>query len=499
MPLHPTIHGLLARAGDYEPLRAFSQGGCYWDKAPQQLLRESRLAEFLPPVEVEKDDDGKYGRFHLERGGRELLSHSKPLGPCRVPPEQLRRLKEAIEDFRSQARDPAAQPQNRELIQRFRLPDLKLEPELYRLVGPWWNHRLQILWGCERRRDSSLPPAAAVEKLEEDRLYNLRRVLAALLLLLLLLLPAWWLSANWSQVQNWLAHRASPRTVASGDGATSGGTGQINADSPEAVAQRAQAAAEKARADADLARQKANQTRADAQATKKEADDAQAAADMAEQIARDARAAADKAQAAAAAQKARDHVLAPKGASPQAPASPPAIAGPQGARSVAPPKVSVPGANPPRSAIPGPPSQTGASSSNPLAPGTGSLQPAGTSAPPVGGSPASPPSQPTAPTLCQIVLCDQGQPAADGTMAIALEVRPPGEGATAVPVQAWYYDGKTVTAKNRLEANLKAGDHLIKAAILDPSGTRTDIQGVLTVEPGQVITTPGKVSLRPKP
>ena len=496
MSLRPTIHGLLARSGDYEPLRAFSQGGCYWDKAPQQLIRESALAEFLPPVELEKDDEGKYGRFHLDRAGRELLSRSKPLGPRRVPPDQLGRLKQAVEDFRNQSRDPAAQPQNRELIERFRLPDLKLEPELYRLVGPWWNHRLQILWGCERRRDSSLAPSAAVQKLEEDPFYNLRRLLAALILLLLLFLPAWWLSRNWDQVQSWLAQRARPQTVASGNGASAipVENASTNAASLEAQAEKAQAEADKARADADLARQKANQTKADAAATKKQADDAQAAADKAEQIAKDARAAADKAQARAVAARNSpgQNTALPKGS--PSPSVLPAATNPQ-AQPVA-PKSSPTGGIPTLAPVTPP---TGLPANNPLLPGAGSLQPSTTGAPTTTGPSAPPVSQIPSTLPCQIVLCEQAQPATDGTMAVTLEVRPIREGAPAVPVQAWYYDGKTVTSKSRLEANLKAGDHLIKAAIFDPSGNRAEVQGVLTVELGQVITTPGKVSLRPKP
>ena len=83
-------------------------------------------------------------------------------------------------------------------------------------------------------------------------------------------------------------------------------------------------------------------------------------------------------------------------------------------------------------------------------------------------------------------------------MAISLEVRPITDPARSVPVETWDYDGQTVKSMNRLQANLKGGDHLIKAAVLDASGQRTEIQAVVTVEPGKVITTPGNVTLRPK-
>ena len=83
-------------------------------------------------------------------------------------------------------------------------------------------------------------------------------------------------------------------------------------------------------------------------------------------------------------------------------------------------------------------------------------------------------------------------------MAVTLEVRPLTGTALSLPVESWNYDGNTVSARNRLQANLKGGDHLIKAVVADVDGKRKEIQAVLDVEPGKVITTPGTVSLRPK-
>jgi len=201
MPLEPVSHGLLARAPEYEPLRAFSQGGRYWDRVPQQLIRTGGLAEFLPPVETEEDDRGKYGRFFRTPGKADPVGRSRPLGRRGIPRDQLLRLRQALEQFKQQAGLPGVQPQNREFIERFQLPDLGSHPELYRLAGPWWNRHLEILWGCERTRDSSLPAAVAASKLRGDPWYHLRRLLTALLLLLLLLLPLWWLASNWDRLR----------------------------------------------------------------------------------------------------------------------------------------------------------------------------------------------------------------------------------------------------------------------------------------------------------
>jgi hypothetical protein len=384
MPLQPTKTGLLARAQEYQPLRAFSQTGRYWDRVAQQLIREGGFAEFLPPVETEEDERGKFGRFHCDAGRKELLGRSKPVGRRGIPSEQLQRLRKAIEDFKLKANAQRAQPQNLELIERFRLPDIAHDPELYRLAGPWWNRRLQILWGCERTCDSSLPAAAAAGKLHADNFYNLRRALTALLLLLLLFLPAWWLCSNWSRLVSRPPRQAS----------------QLEAE--HKAKEAAQAAAKKAKADALAARKAADKAKATNDATRR----------------------------------------------------PPS----EGA------------ALPP---LPGAPSNSSSDA---------------TSAPSA--------TQPK--ITCQIVLCGQEQPEADGTMNVALEVRSSAHPLRPVPVEAWYYENQSVTAHDRLEAKMKGGTHTVKAVIRDVSGKRVEISAAVTVKPGKIITTPGKVSVRQK-
>jgi hypothetical protein len=377
MPLEPATTGLLARAPEYQPLRAFSQTGRYWDRVPQQLIREGGFAEFLPPVESEEDDRGNFGRFHCESGRKELLSRSQPVGRRGIPAEQLERLRKAIEDFKLKANTQRAQPQNVELIQRFRLPDIAHDPELYRLAGPWWDRRLQILWGCERTCDSSLPAADALAKLHADKFYNLRCALAALALLLLLLLPARWLCSNFPSLFS------RPRQQA-------------------------------AQLEAELKAKKAAQV-----------------------------------------------------------------------------------------AAPVPHAQVGAlsnSSSGTLSPAAHHLSAITLPGPPSSSSPGatSPPSAAAPKTTFQIVLCGQEQPEADGTMNVSLEVRPAADPLRPVHVEAWHFEKKTVIAHDRLEAKMKAGTHTVSAVIRDPSGKRAEISAAVTVEPGKIITTPGKVTVRPK-
>lgn len=481
MPLEPTKHGLLARAGDYEPLRAFSQGGYYWDKVPQKLVLESGLAEFLPPVETEEDDRGKYGRFHNVQGQRELLSRSKPIGRRGIPPRQLERLKEAIEDFQRKGGTERAQPQNRELIERFQLPDLDRNPELYRLTGPWWNRRLQILWGCERARDSSLPATIAAGKLKEDSLYNFRRLLGALaLLLLLLLLPAfWWLQSNPSD----RASRKPDVTLAG-----SGSTGRTNttALAAQAAARKAQAEAAKARADAKRAQEEAERSKAEAARKAKEAADAAVAARRAEEKARQAQQAAEQALAKAGTPQNNGTRATPRQTAPQ----PGTGAAPSGG---SPGGQSTPAA-----------SQTASPTTPPVGAGSGGPTPgsgAGGAVPSNAGQPSAGGTQPgeaAAQPRYEIVLSAPSRLAPDGNMEISLEVRSDTGSQRALPVESWSYDDKTVKSENQLKTTLGGGDHLIRAVVLDASGKPTTVEAVITVVPGRMVRTGGKVSLRPK-
>ncbi len=403
MPLEPTQTGLLARAGEYEPLRAFSQGGRYWDRVPQQLIREGGLAEFLPPVEVEEDDAGKYGRFHHDKGRRELLCRSKPLGRRAVPAAQLQRLRQALEGFRLKANTQGAQPQNRELIERFRLPDIAQDAELYRLAGPWWDRHLQILWGCERTVGSSLPAGVAVGKLQAARFYGLRRALLALLLLLLLLAPAWWLCQTASRFL----------------GRSPGQANQAEADRKATEAGKAQAAADKAQHDAHRAQAAAEKAKADAAAAKNAALQAKAASDAARQAPKDT-------------------------------------------------AVSLPLPGLPSNSIPLP------------APG------------------ASAPAATDGRVAYEIVLSAQGQPEADGTVNVTLEVRADANPPHAVPVETWRVENQSLSSQDRLQVRMKPGNHAVRAVVRDPAGKPSEISATVTVEPGRVITVPGKVSVRPR-
>ena len=88
------------------------------------------------------------------------------MGPGnRVPARQLSLQRKQLDVLRESADFPETTPNNQWIIRQFKLPAFERDPELYRLSGPFWNRRLQGLWGCERVMETSLPPAAALPKL----------------------------------------------------------------------------------------------------------------------------------------------------------------------------------------------------------------------------------------------------------------------------------------------------------------------------------------------
>jgi len=191
--------GLKVSTATFTRLKAFQGGGDYWDH--QDLVRES-LGEFLPPVQQILDADKRFGIFRKSVAGRETLWKSRPARGSRVPEEEIRRLTSALETFKRKANSPDTQQNARDIIQHFRLPDISKDPDLYRICGPWWDRKLQILWGCERIPDSSLAPTAAVTKIPIDKSYGLKRALALLLLLCTLLAALIW---GWPALKHWAA------------------------------------------------------------------------------------------------------------------------------------------------------------------------------------------------------------------------------------------------------------------------------------------------------
>jgi TonB family protein len=202
--------GLVVQEAEYLPRKARQSGGFYWDDAAQRIIRRE-LGQFLPPVDWNR---GHSARFYLGEGEDEKLCRSRPLGRRGLPAGQLAQLRQALDQLKARAGQPGVEADNAQLVEGFRLPDVEHDPELYRLVGAWWSPRLQVLWGCEKRADSSLPAPVALGKLPVDRWHGLRRVLAGLALPLLALLLGLGLWASLPHIRNQVARWLNKPPVA---------------------------------------------------------------------------------------------------------------------------------------------------------------------------------------------------------------------------------------------------------------------------------------------
>jgi hypothetical protein len=198
--------GIELTLGDVQLIRAFQQGGNYWELDAQKLIRSTRLGRFLPRVETAESaapapggPAGGAALFQLVRGGKEVVSASTWRAAGDIPPREVAALQEAVGDLGRLAADPACDPSKKKLLEAFKLPDPVAMPECYRVYGPFWNRRLAVLWGFERKEGDSVDPQAVSERLSQriDSGYRTKRILAAVIalaILLALLVGGYWLA-----------------------------------------------------------------------------------------------------------------------------------------------------------------------------------------------------------------------------------------------------------------------------------------------------------------
>jgi hypothetical protein len=166
--------GVFISSKEYRVLKPFQDGGSFWDSHSQEIIRE-QLGDFLPRVYPSRRGSEDGGLFQRFISNKEVLGGSTPVPHGRVPPDELKRLKEATNRLRLAAEAETTQRNNREILASFRLPNPETDPELYRLRGRPWNRKLEILWGCEKREDSSLPPIQASNVLQPDPVYQVKK------------------------------------------------------------------------------------------------------------------------------------------------------------------------------------------------------------------------------------------------------------------------------------------------------------------------------------
>lgn len=184
--------GIHLASHEYTPLKV-ATSGVYWDADFQNLLRSqegSDRARFFPRAELSPNGV----LFSLTDQGRELAADSKPMTRRKLPPRELDRFVDAMMNFQKLAdvsqttsQAPPPDPTKIAFIKTFRLPDPDLQPESYRLAGPWFDQRLIVLWGYDRQPGGGSFPANDAQEIRRrllpyvDRHHGLRRLSASLL------------------------------------------------------------------------------------------------------------------------------------------------------------------------------------------------------------------------------------------------------------------------------------------------------------------------------
>ena len=106
--------------------RPTQDGLSYWDLESQEVVLKSR-GKFLPRVSVQSS--GKTALFRLVRDKREMCSNSFPVGDRGVGEEEIESLQSGLAELDSLLDDPAIDPNAKQLLSNFRLPDPEKLPD----------------------------------------------------------------------------------------------------------------------------------------------------------------------------------------------------------------------------------------------------------------------------------------------------------------------------------------------------------------------------------
>jgi hypothetical protein len=131
----------------YKELRFNHGTTSFLEPENQGVIRNGEMKKFLARATVERLNH--IVRYDYMVNGRELLSTSRSILEAPTTQEMIRHIQNATADLKRLSEDDAA-PTTRMMIEQFRLPSPKTEPELYRVVKiPGEGQRIIVLWGCE--------------------------------------------------------------------------------------------------------------------------------------------------------------------------------------------------------------------------------------------------------------------------------------------------------------------------------------------------------------
>jgi len=185
--------GLSIDLKEFKPLRAFQDGGEFWEHQIQTVIREY-MGEFLPSMQPSEDGESVLCQMFVD--GKEVASRSRKADG--IPSSERKRLRDAISKLKMRAAAPDVDSNTRRIIDAFKLPAPRKDPELYRLYGSKWRPKVMVVWGCEKEEGTSVVPELAGENLqkESNRSWLFRNFPWLLLPIIILGLFVWWISSH---------------------------------------------------------------------------------------------------------------------------------------------------------------------------------------------------------------------------------------------------------------------------------------------------------------
>jgi hypothetical protein len=154
--------------GQYTELKVRRTQLSYYDLKTREIVRQgSKDLEVIFP-QVQRPTERPIAHFKLMDGERERCKDSTPLGEKKIPIREVERAFRGLDALEQKAKEKDTARDAKLVIQDLRLPDPKVNPELYRYWGPRHQRRLVILWGCERPPGSSIPAKQAISKLKTE-------------------------------------------------------------------------------------------------------------------------------------------------------------------------------------------------------------------------------------------------------------------------------------------------------------------------------------------
>jgi hypothetical protein len=154
--------------GQYTELKVRRTQLSYYDLKTREIVRQgSKDLEVIFP-QVQRPTERPIAHFKLMDGERERCKDSTPLGEEKIPIREVERAFRGLDALEQKAKEKDTARDAKLVIQDLRLPDPKVNPELYRYWGPRHQRRLVILWGCERPPGSSIPAKQAISKLKTE-------------------------------------------------------------------------------------------------------------------------------------------------------------------------------------------------------------------------------------------------------------------------------------------------------------------------------------------